>query len=85
MEPPEAPKAAGEQASPSAPISPITPIIPGSHVTFRDAAGREWCATVVYLLEGPGTDVWAWVRLNADPRRTDRAPLRELRPGCAPA
>ena len=82
---PTAPEADAEQAVPLAPASPIFPISPGSHVTIRDATGREWCATVVYLLEGPGSDMWAWVRLNADPRRTDRAPLRELRPGCSPA
>ncbi|HEY0858266.1 MAG TPA: hypothetical protein VGE16_14470 [Albitalea sp.] len=54
-------------------------------MTLRDATGRDWCATVVHLSEGPGGDTWAWVRLNADPRRTDRAPLRELSPGCSPA
>lgn len=56
----------------------------GTLVTYTDALGREWCTTVVELVEGPGSDVWAWVRFNADPRRTAHGPVHEFKRGCPP-
>lgn len=58
------------------------PLAPGAVVTYKDASGREWCATIETLLEGPGSEPWAWVSFNTDHRRTGHAPLSELRPGC---
>jgi hypothetical protein len=56
----------------------------GSVVTYRDAAGRDWCATVASVGEGAGNEPWAWLRLNADPRRVEKTPLRDLAAGCEP-
>lgn len=58
------------------------PIQTGSLVTFRDAAGSEWCATVAGMANGPGNEPWAWLRFNADPRRIEKTPLSDLAAGC---
>lgn len=58
------------------------PLAPGAVVTYKDASGREWCATIETLSDGPGREPWAWISFNTDRRRTGRAPLSELRLGC---
>jgi hypothetical protein len=55
----------------------------GSVVTYTDAAGRDWCATVHGFAPGPSADPWAWLTINADPRRVVRAEVASLRLGCS--
>ena len=55
---------------------------PGTHATYRDVHGQEWCVTVHAVIDGPGTDVWAWFSFNADPRRIEHAPVGQLKAGC---
>jgi len=59
-------------------------IEPGIQVTYTDAVGRPWCATVVLLGDGPGHESWAWVQLDADPRRIAHGPLGDFKRGCMP-
>lgn len=52
-------------------------------VTYTDPMGARWCASIAYLdPEGPGGVAWAWLTLQADPRRIVRAPLAQLAEGC---
>ena len=60
----------------------LTPT-PGSKATYVDTAGREWCATVAAVQLGVGGVPWAWMTIDADPRRGVRAPVSDLRAGCA--
>jgi hypothetical protein len=57
-------------------------LAPGASVTYRDATGREWCATVRTLGVGADTSSWAWVSIDADPRRVVHAEVAELVAGC---
>lgn len=57
---------------------------PGAVVTYTDAAGRDWCATVQTIATGVGSTPWAWLTINADPRRVVRVELPDLRMGCSP-
>lgn len=60
-------------------------VAPGASVTYRDAAGREWCGTVKTLSVGVDATSWAWVSIDADPRRVVHAAVSELEEGCKPA
>ena len=55
---------------------------PGDKVTYTDATGRRWCATVHAIVTGPDSDPWAWLLIDADPRRIVREPVRDLTSGC---
>lgn len=58
-----------------------TRFYPGDAVTFIDA-GRSWCARVFSVAAGPDAGPWAWITINADPRRAFHVPLADLKPGC---
>ncbi len=56
----------------------------GTQVTYTDATGRNWCATVAVTGEGAGAGAWAWLTIDADPRRIAKVPVVELVLGCRP-
>ena len=59
------------------------PIAPGQSVTYTDAAGGEWCATVQSIAPGAGAVPWAWLILNANRLCVVHEPVSALRAGCA--
>jgi hypothetical protein len=67
-------------ASP-APVAKET-MQPGTHVVYRDGAGREWCVTVAALDVGVDSRPWAWFTINEDSRRTGHVPVADLRRPC---
>lgn len=53
----------------------------GMVCTYTDQGGTEWAATLQAIASGAGSIPWAWLTINADPRRVVKLPAFELR-GC---
>lgn len=62
---------------------PVTLPAVGEATTYTEETGTRWCATVRSIATGVGAIPWAWVTIDADPRRVFHVPHAELRPGCA--
>ena len=57
-------------------------LVPGATVTYREASGRTWCATIWSIEMGVAGVPIAWLTIDADPRRIVHAELSALTPGC---
>lgn len=68
-------------AAASEPGPAILPAI-GEATTYTEETGTRWCATVRSIATGAGAVPWAWVTIDADPRRVFHVRYAELRPGC---
>jgi hypothetical protein len=53
----------------------------GQRCTYSDTLGRDWNVTVASVERGVDGQPWAWVNVDADPRRVFRIPVASLR-GC---
>jgi len=51
-------------------------------VSYTDQSGHIWCAKVRYVEKGHDGRPWAWLTIDADPRRIMHAPVAELVIGC---
>ena len=69
-------------SSASAAIVAKENVQPGTHVVYKDGAGREWCVTVAAVDVGVDSRPWAWFTINEDSRRTGHVPVAELRRPC---
>lgn len=61
---------------------PVTLPAIGEATTYTEPAGTRWCARVRSIVTGAGAVPWAWVTIDADPRRVFSVRYAELRPGC---
>lgn len=56
----------------------------GQRVTYTDETGARWCARVGYVEQhGIGGAAFAWVEIDADPRRVFNVLQSTLSAGCA--
>lgn len=55
----------------------------GMVCTYTDLNGTDWAATVQAIASGPGGLPWAWLTINADPRRIVKLPAFELQGRCS--
>jgi hypothetical protein len=55
---------------------------PGTHVVYKDGAGRDWCVTVAAVDIGVDARAWAWFTINDDARRTGHVPVADLGHAC---
>lgn len=51
----------------------------GQRCTYTDALGRSWAVSVASIEQGVDGLPWAWVNVDADPRRVFRVPVASLR------
>ncbi|GEM_PF-3964206 len=55
---------------------------PGSHMLYKDSAGRHWCVTIAAVDLGVDAQPWAWFTVNDDVRRIGHVPVDELKQSC---
>lgn len=61
---------------------PVTLPAIGEATTYTEETGTRWCAVVRSIATGTGSVPWAWLTIDADPRRVFHVRYAELRPGC---
>jgi hypothetical protein len=54
----------------------------GERYTYTDQTGRQWCATANAFDIGVDGLAWAWLTIDADPRRAVHMPMSTLGVGC---
>ncbi len=54
----------------------------GARRVYRDAAGLEWCVTVLTLDTGVDGRPWVWFGFVHDPRRVEHVPSEVLGTEC---